>query len=77
MQIRIFRYRKINKNQKKHINQGYKAISMNEEINQLEQYLLAKDRKAFVDALIKDTDSHYFFSLLEAIDSSSGKLTPE
>ena len=47
------------------------------EINQLEEYIFAKDRKAFVKGLIKDTESYYFFSLLEAIDSSTGKLTSE
>ncbi|KAL4493494.1 hypothetical protein ABPG72_007502 [Tetrahymena utriculariae] len=50
---------------------------MNEEINQLEQYIFAKNRKLFLDNLIKDTESYYYFSLLEAIDNQGNALTSE
>lgn len=48
---------------------------MNDQVNLLEQFIFAKNQKVFVDGLIKDTESAYYFSLLQAIDDPKKQLT--
>lgn len=48
---------------------------MNDQVNLLEQFIFAKNRGVFVDGLIKDTESAYYFSLLQAIDDPTKQLT--
>ncbi len=52
-------------------------MNINEEINQLERYVLSDNKENFIKKLIADTESFYFFSLLSALDKYGIELPKE
>eukprot|EP00825_Cyclidium_porcatum_P010107 TRINITY_DN1517_c0_g1_i2.p1 TRINITY_DN1517_c0_g1~~TRINITY_DN1517_c0_g1_i2.p1 ORF type:complete len:466 (-),score=102.79 TRINITY_DN1517_c0_g1_i2:970-2367(-) len=47
------------------------------ELTQLEQFVLAEDKESFIKKLIPDTEEHYYFSLLYAINRYGTELPKE
>lgn len=50
---------------------------MSDEINELEKYILSDNKESFLKKLISDTESYYYYSLINALDKYGIDLPKE
>jgi len=50
---------------------------MSDEINELEKFILCENKDHFIKKLISDTESYYYFTLINALDKYGIDLPKE